>query len=236
MTKNLDSAHIECVFAVNYTLDRNKRSTQYVVLLKDSSYVCTCLLLQNNGIVCRHFFHCMQADPRFKYHLKLIPRRWHTELEQDNVSLDVSTKSFVQAFIHTPDSGGDVADIPGDSYMNDVLDAFPMSPTILPDDQHRLSQKRQFAELSGRFKEVNRALENNPDLFEMVKTSFDDIIIKSRGVDEMLDPENVKAKGRPRKSRLKSSVETRMRSTKCGVCNEVGHNARKHHGQQKELV
>lgn len=47
----------------------------------------------------------------------------------------------------------------------------------------------------------------------------------------MRDPVHVKPKGRTKKSRMMSSMETKIRSTKCGVCNQLGHNSRKHYGQ-----
>jgi len=230
ITRNIDTAQIDGVFAVFDATDIYRRRTQYVVLLHDGSYICTCLLLQNSGFVCRHFFHLMQVDYRFKYHLKLIPNRWHTESTQDKADFDISARPFVHAKVHIL---GDET-IPDGTYMSDVLKAFPLTPTILPDHQAQLSKKRQFAEISSQFKEVSKVLEENPEMFGMVKDSIDEIIVKGRGFEGMRDPPTLKAKGRPKKSRIKSSQETQTRSTKCGVCNEVGHNARKHHGLQKE--
>jgi hypothetical protein len=224
------------VYDVNYGLDFHKRKTQYVVLLLDGSYICTCLLLQNSGIVCRHFFHLMQVDSRFKYHIKLIPSRWYKESVQDDPDYDACNEPFVLALAQNVD-GTETTDIPTDTYMSDILSAFPLTPTFSPDDQTRHSKRRKYAELSGQFKEVHQVLEANPEMFEMVQESLNKIIIEGRGVEGILDPALVKPKGKQKKSRTKSCVEVRSRSsTKCGVCNELGHNARRHHGLQKELT
>lgn len=74
MMTTIGSDQIVCVFDVTYHLDLGQKKQQHVILLKDDSFLCTCLLLQNNGIVCWHYFHLMQVDNHFKYHVKLIPR------------------------------------------------------------------------------------------------------------------------------------------------------------------
>jgi len=56
--------------------------SEYVVLFLDSSYFCTCAMLQNKGIVCRHFFWMVQEDGRFKYHIRFVLRRWFQEAMQ----------------------------------------------------------------------------------------------------------------------------------------------------------
>ncbi|KAI7828102.1 hypothetical protein BC939DRAFT_444556 [Gamsiella multidivaricata] len=51
--------------------------------MDDHSYFCTCLLLQNKEIVCRHFFCVMQGDSRCKYRTSLVLKRWFKEQWQD---------------------------------------------------------------------------------------------------------------------------------------------------------
>lgn len=65
---------------------------EYVILLSDSSYFCTCLALQNRGLVCRHFFHLMKEDELFKYSIRFTPLRWFTESHQDDKSLETSIR------------------------------------------------------------------------------------------------------------------------------------------------
>lgn len=51
---------------------------EYVVVFKDNdAYFCTCLLRQNSGIVCRHYFCALQdRNTKHKYHVSWISKRW----------------------------------------------------------------------------------------------------------------------------------------------------------------
>ena len=42
-------------------LEKSKKN-QYIVIFADGSYVCTCMLLSNRGIVCRHFFKILKKS------------------------------------------------------------------------------------------------------------------------------------------------------------------------------
>ncbi|KAI9233998.1 MAG: hypothetical protein BYD32DRAFT_424540 [Podila humilis] len=161
-------------YAAEYSVEQlqfDNANEEHVILLNDGSFICTCLLLQNNGIVCRHYFHLMQIDSRFKYHVKLIPRRWFKEHLQDSQDLEESFGPFLCA----------------------------------------MTQK---SKISGRMKDIIAVVDLNPEMFELVKEGLDEVIVKGRGVEGMKDPVHVKAKGRPRKTWIKSSIENRPHSTK----------------------
>src|SRR3990170_8057672 len=49
----------------------------YVVLLNDGTHLCTCLLLINKGLICRHFFRIATYSQTATYHITLIPSRWY---------------------------------------------------------------------------------------------------------------------------------------------------------------
>lgn len=51
----------------------------YVVLLNDGTHLCTCLLLMNKGLICRHFFRVATYSQSATYHITLIPSRWYLE-------------------------------------------------------------------------------------------------------------------------------------------------------------
>jgi len=79
--------------------------------------------------------------------------------------------------------------------------------------------------------ELIEVVEANPEVFHMVKDAIDDANIKGKGRTSVLDQVQVKAKGRPKLTRLKSSMEVRTGSSKCGACGDLGLNARKHRGK-----
>src|SRR4051812_48177348 len=93
---------------------------QHVILLQDGSFLCTCFLHQNNGLVYRHFFHLMTMDKAYKYHISLVRKRWYKETLQDNPGLDISKEPFV--FANTMADKINVSDLnplPA-TYMTDI--------------------------------------------------------------------------------------------------------------------
>ncbi|PKY62450.1 hypothetical protein RhiirA4_488924, partial [Rhizophagus irregularis] len=49
----------------------------YVVLLNDGTHLCTCLLLMNKGLICRHFFRVATYSQSAIYHITLISAHWY---------------------------------------------------------------------------------------------------------------------------------------------------------------
>jgi hypothetical protein len=217
---------VETVFDVFFALAPDH--PQHVVLLKDGSYLCTCLLLQNNGIVCRHFFHLMQVNKRCKYHISLIRRRWYKEVMQDDSNADVREEPFLFARTqHRTLDNMDTTPVP-DTYMEDVLGLFPSLPEVSQSDQLLVSKKRRFGVLTGMSKELAERASSNQELFEKLKDVLAQELAGLRGEDDIEDPLQVKTKGRPKKSRFVSSVESKKgrSSVRCGKCGQDGHNAR----------
>lgn len=215
MTTSVGSDRIVCVFDVTYRLDLAQTKRQHVILLKDGSFICTCLLLQNNGIVCRHYFHLMQVDSRFKYHVKLIPRRWYKEHLQDSQDLEDSFGPFLCAMTQKSKiSEDEISSAPGSMFMSDIFKIFPLPTSLSRDDQSQLSKKRRHGEISGRMKDIIAVVDSNPEMFDLVKEGLDQVIVKGRGAEGMKDPVQVKSKGRPKKKRITSSIESRPHSTR----------------------
>src|SRR5579871_6529999 len=64
----------------------------YVVLLNDGTHLCTCLLLTNKGLICRHFFHVTTYSQSATYHITLISPRWYLDpnIEQETLLQQMS--------------------------------------------------------------------------------------------------------------------------------------------------
>ena len=68
----------------------------HLILLDEGTHLCTCLLLINKGLICRHFF-CVGTYSRYvTFHISMIPNRWYlnpdiepNELLQQNSSIPV---------------------------------------------------------------------------------------------------------------------------------------------------
>ncbi len=124
LVSRIGADKVDAIFDVAYI---SSNRPQYVVLLRDGSYLCTCLLLQNCGIVCRHFFRLMM-DGKCKYHIALVRRRWYKEVLQDDSDLDPSKEPF--AYIGLIQKPVD-ADAPmSDTYMKDILAAFSTQASV----------------------------------------------------------------------------------------------------------
>ncbi|PKY61295.1 hypothetical protein RhiirA4_486082 [Rhizophagus irregularis] len=76
LIENIPHNSIQQVWKV--TRHRGQKSEpQYVILLDDSSHLCTCLWLINRGIICRHFFRVMSYSTTAQFHISLVPQRWY---------------------------------------------------------------------------------------------------------------------------------------------------------------
>src|SRR2546421_329199 len=49
----------------------------YLILLEDGTHLCTCLLLINKGLLCRHFFRVGTYSRYAVFHISMIPNRWY---------------------------------------------------------------------------------------------------------------------------------------------------------------
>jgi hypothetical protein len=227
LLSRIEASKVDEVFDVAYVLYPNR--PQHVVLLRDGSYLCTCLLLQNSGIVCRHFFRLMMVDRRCKYHVSLVHRRWYKEVVQDDRDIDPSQELFVFAENQKLNLDDNDRGPRPESYMQDVLAAFSSQSAVPRPDAALISSKRRYGELTGLSKQIAQRVSGDPREFERVKAVLAKELAELMEDEEIQNPAHVKGKGRPRKKRFRSAAEgkERQRQQRCGNCGEEGHNARR---------
>ncbi|CAB5391400.1 unnamed protein product [Rhizophagus irregularis] len=63
----------------------------YVILLKNDAHMCSCLMVIQKGVVCRHYFQVMLNTCEARFYIRLIPSRWY---QKDK---DVSHEAFIVA-------------------------------------------------------------------------------------------------------------------------------------------
>ena len=51
-------------------------SYQHIIIFKDGTHLCTCLLLVSHGIICRHYFKLMVENSNALFHVLLMPTKW----------------------------------------------------------------------------------------------------------------------------------------------------------------
>jgi hypothetical protein len=74
------------------------KSYQHIIILKDGTHLCTCLLLVSHGIVCRHFFKLMVENQNALFHVMLMPVRWLQDGVWENVE-SIYNEPFINACI-----------------------------------------------------------------------------------------------------------------------------------------
>ncbi|CAG8512022.1 11521_t:CDS:2 [Cetraspora pellucida] len=72
-------------------VDNSITMKHHILLLKNQSHICSCLMVIQQGIVCRHYFKVMLMMDIAKFHIRLIPLRWYYE------DINVSNKLFLRA-------------------------------------------------------------------------------------------------------------------------------------------
>jgi len=206
MLRSLDQGKVKGVFAVFREVAAKR--PQYVVLMKDRSYFCTCLTLQNVGIVCRHLFLLIRRNPEFKYHISLIPRRWFQEGHQGLKDEDLRVQPFLTS--GTFEGRADNEDFPDDGYMGVVQSLLPSEsrPVI---SKKEATRSGRFSEMSGKAKSIADMASNDRETYDMVQRELALIDRKVRaklaGGEPVESLPDIHRKGRYRRKRIESAVE-----------------------------
>jgi hypothetical protein len=196
---------------------RIQGTCHYVVLLDEGTHLCTCLLLINKGLICRHFFRVGTYSRYASFHISMIPNRWYLDT-------NIQASDLLQRYPSIPVCGTPQAE-----------DGIEMEKSInfqhffsLRDNSHSSrsnvkSSKAIYAELFGLSrKAIDCALkaDMHHGLVNLLKTFIYDaqnknvqvedigaINVRVEDIDAINNPAITKHKGRPPK-RFKSSVET----------------------------
>ena len=64
------------IWRVTYITHNSNSTPHFVIILFDRSHICTCLMILNRGLVCRHFFQVMIRSQQAQFSIFLIKRRW----------------------------------------------------------------------------------------------------------------------------------------------------------------
>ena len=180
----------------------------YVILLNEGTHLCTCLLLINKGLVCRHFFRVGTYSRFATFHISIIPNRWYLN---PNVTPNVLFQRY--SFIPVCDKT-QLEDIPFknqvtfqhfcsiriDSYgfQSSHSQSFVRSPKVI------------YAELSGLSKKaIDCAIRSDmqDELINIFKAFIYDMqSVLAENSTEIGNPLVIKHKGRPPK-RLVANVE-----------------------------
>lgn len=227
MLERLDPSTIRSVYSVTpkvRTADRPDRR-EYVIVLINFGYFCSCLLQQNTGVVCRHFFCLMEGEETCKYHISAVRTRWFKEEYQEDRDLDktLSEVPFVVACCHSP-SGNQK---PNKTFMNEIRTMVSEESAIPRTSKAMHSKKQQYGKAMGLSRTVISAAEGDKEVYNDLLQSLDGVmqrrdvrLTKAYGLESLsdADADNERTKnplvrpkpGRPSTARLKSITETRI--------------------------
>jgi hypothetical protein len=214
----------------------------YVILFDEGTHLCTCLLLINKGLVCRHFLRVGTYSKHATFHISIIPNRWY-------LNTNIHPNDLLQQYSSIPVCGmvqeenvETEKSINFQHFFSFQVDSHSSQPAVK-------SNKSIYAELFGLSKKgIDCALKANMqhELVNLLKAFIYDAQNKNvQEVEPFADINNpaiTKHKGRPPK-RLKSSVETsekcvlkdstkvniiedETKGRKCGKCKQHGHYAK----------
>ena len=166
---------------------------QHVIIIDDGSFICTCLLLVNNGLVCRHFFHLMTVEKMAKYHVSLIPSRWYKEEIQSDPNIVTSKLPFAS----TSMTKVEFLEAPNPAYMAELKKILPplSMPRPAPEELNRM---QRYGELNGLYRRVTEQAIADPAAFVRFKTFMTEEIART---SEIGNPVVTQGKGRPKKKR-----------------------------------
>lgn len=224
----------------------------YVVLLDEGTHLCTCLLLINKGLICRHFFRVGTYSQYATFHISMIPNRWYLDIniQSNNVS---QCSPIPVCGTQTENRVGMEKSITFQHFFSFRVDSHVSNLAIK-------STKAIYAELFGLSKKaIDCALKANMqhELVNLLKAFIYDTHNKNvqetqetETFTDINNPAITRHKGRPPK-RFKSSVETlgkrvlkdstkvnitenviveeetnNTKGRKCGKCKQYGHYAK----------
>ena len=223
-----------------------------MILLDEGTHLCTCLLLINKGLVCRHFFRVGPYSRYATFHISIIPNRWYLDTNIHPNNLLQQYPSVPVCGIMQEENVETEKSITFQHYFSFRVDSHVSNSAIK-------STKAIYAELFGLSKKaIDCALKANMqhELLNLLKAFIYDTHNKNvqetqeTETTDINNPAITKHKGRPPK-RLKSSVETlekrvlkdstkvnitgnviveeetnNTKGQKCGKCKQYGHYAK----------
>ena len=91
LLQEFDIDDIHEIWQVRSLLAHSPNTYQYVIILRNGCHACTCLLLINSGVICRHYFKVMMESNHAKFHINMIPKRWYKkDLQSDLTNINNS--------------------------------------------------------------------------------------------------------------------------------------------------
>lgn len=220
------------------SVQNSQKFKHFILLMKNSAHLCSCLATVTRGIVCRHYFSLMMCTHAAAFHIQLIRKRWYKnpELNGRNEPFVYAAKFQDMELLKQPEN----QEI---SYLTAMIQN--NVDQWNQESKTNLDERIFYGKVMGLAKKVTLKAVGKRDMrileiFQQYLNEFDDENsnlendfddeIENDELEEnddlqLQNPIKKPKKGRPRGTkRIKSSSEIPSSSKRhCKICKEVGH-------------
>ncbi|PKY50787.1 hypothetical protein RhiirA4_424013 [Rhizophagus irregularis] len=227
----------------------SQKTSHFVCLLNNGTFLCTCMINKTHGYPCRHFYHVMTLTSTARFHISLVNQRWYKDILQGT---DISNKEFVAISSMTM-SALKTHSLPT-QFLNSNGSAIQVGASAINTEITKsISKKRKFGELWGLGRKVMvDVIENNNEdtyrelceVFLSIQKKLQPRIVvdnsnggvsnsnnngESDNIMNIRNPVERRPKGRPKSNkRMKNTLELSNTKTQytCKLCKQKGHNSK----------
>ncbi|CAB5391614.1 unnamed protein product [Rhizophagus irregularis] len=227
----------------------SQKTSHFVCLLNNGTFLCTCMINKTHGYPCRHFYRVMTLTSTARFHIGLVNQRWYKDILQGT---DISNKEFV-AISSMKMSALKTHSLPT-QFLNSNGSAIQVGALAINTEITKsISKKRKFGELWGLGRKVMvDVIENNNEdtyrelceVFLSIQKKLQPRIVvdnsnggvsnsnnngESDNIMNIRNPVERRPKGRPKSNkRMKNTLELSNTKTQytCKLCKQKGHNSK----------
>ncbi|GBB98119.1 hypothetical protein RclHR1_03140018 [Rhizophagus clarus] len=247
LVDKVDRTNIAEIWRITYLTHKSNSSPHFVILLCDKSHICTCLMILNRGLVCRHFFQVMIRSKQAQFSIFLIKKRWFKIESENQLGNPETCNNF-------DNQNQEFVDINGQSsYAKEstVLDELRNDSYLIDDINVKINIRHLYSNLFGLGRKIAQVAseKHRSDILNVFNEILEELYNDTNEIadesNKTLNPHIVKSKGRPQNKRYKSSVEMGTKSggsntfvqdndgqgssqgNRCSNCNATNHNIRR---------
>jgi hypothetical protein len=214
--KNIPKPLVTEVWHVQPSIGAQPWLAQYIILLQDGCHICTCLMLVNKGIICRHFIKILTKSASAFFNISLIPSRWYNDQAVQLSADEIRALPSIQLFNN---SQGESAVYTNPNIEYSYLDIVRGGNVFTPELKEIVTDRQQYAKACGLQKKaynLAKKLGQELEYINLLNNFIVSMESEKENTDEIqrkiTNPIYVKPRGRSPQKRYKSSLEQQCTS------------------------
>jgi len=227
------------------SVQNTQKFKHFILLMNNSSHLCSCLATVTRGIVCRHYFSLMMHTHTAAFHIRLIRQRWYksSELNGKNEPFVYAAKFQTMELLKQPENqeisyltamiqnNVDKWDQKSKSSLDERIFfgkvmGMAKKVTLKAVESRDIRIFEIFQQYLDEFDDRNDNLENDSDSEEDFNSGSETDENDENDNDLLLqNPTKKPKKGRPKGTkRIKSAMEIPSKKNRhCKICKKIGH-------------